>query len=365
MFKDSDERLCRLFARHTSDSGVAGAVVECLERRLSEIAMQFDPLAKIREVEFPTIPANRYPSFIYYFVPGANFSSHKPQPSPPTHSDFVYSADGIGLNLGCPVRLALALEALDYVTENERAEIKQNIATPHKHLPAVEELLWLRGWQSQTNCRRGGSLVGSTNVDWFFNAAGQPLYLEAKFRPADWPLMTDDGTHRPIEGGLLKNAAKKFPGQRDNKALHVVGVTGPADMSEWLAHAYGRELETYEQIDAVVYRSFASMTHVLSLNENTTDKVINLLTTPRVGALPTNYFIPSLQTAKEQRVKLRQSEQKAERLKTSAVFSRSLKPHFDKAVQIVEEDFYRMNIKSRGENDEPLFEVIPRLIPVH
>jgi len=261
-----------------------------------------------------------------------------------------------------PGAIAQALVALDYLDDADQSEIKVNLATPHKHLPAVEELLWLRGWKAQTGCRRGGNLLRNKDVDWFFKSQSNPVFLEAKFRPSDWPMLADRGTYRPIKGGLLKNAANKFPLERTEGALHLVGITGPSHQDEWYVHAFGSELEDYPQIDAVVYRSLISMTHVLSTSVSAASKVIEMLATLKVDALPINYFVPFLGTARETRIREREAQGTPSTPRKSAVVCRALKPEFYRSVPVLPEGFYRMNVKGHTLEGEPLLEVVPRVI---
>ena len=51
--------------------------------------------------------------------------------------------DGFGLNFGCPLRLKRAIELLESLSSHEQRESREGLKSATKHLPTVEELLWL------------------------------------------------------------------------------------------------------------------------------------------------------------------------------------------------------------------------------
>lgn len=181
----SDELLVRLFQRHFVDP--ASALIR-LEKHLAAIRLPFDLKAKLRELTYPPQPMlpNGFQSSIYYYVPNSGWGSGKKSSTNPLDINFVYSGDGIGLNLGCPVRLLRALDTLAALSPKDQIELKDSLANPTQHLATVEELLWITVWKSPSDLRRGGAIPGAKgNVDWALKACGFPLYLEAKFRPSD------------------------------------------------------------------------------------------------------------------------------------------------------------------------------------
>jgi hypothetical protein len=196
-------------------------------------------------------------------------------------------------------------------------------------------------------------------VDWFLKSSGYPIHLEAKFRPSDWPAHTDLGTFQAIQGSLLGSASKKFP-VVPKEALHVVGITGFADLTLQRVHEFGRELGTHPQIHAVVYRSMAQMTHVLSLHQEARDRLLALIEKPSNRDFPTNYGILFHIAQRDGRVAAR-SDLKIGVSPTadSNVFCYGVRPRPDSPVPKCPEGAYRVNI-TRGLEDEPIFKAIPK-----
>jgi hypothetical protein len=227
----------------------------------------------------------------------------------------------------------------------------------------VEELLWLNGWKSPSEVRRGGTLPGAKgNVDWALKAAGYPVCLEAKFRPSDWPRNTDQGTFLPIGGSFLGKAAHKFPNPPREAVLHLVGITAFENITNEIAHLIGQELEATPQVHGVIFRTFAQMTHVLSLDADIEGKVFNLLTTAAAKDFPTNYFVPCHIQQRDQRVGQRaKAASGSSRRSKSRVFCRGNRPRIDSPILIPETDAYRMKV-TRGADGEPRFQAIPKEI---
>lgn len=356
-----DQLLLRLFARHFEDPIAA---LLRLDRHLAGIRLPFSLRTQLRELDHPPqprLPAG-IPSLIYYYVPNSGWGSNNPFPSNPLNSNFVYSSDGVGLNLGCPVRLLRALDALARLPSADHHEIEEGLASATKHLATVEELLWANGWQSPSELRRGGTLAGARgNVDWALNADGCPVYVEAKFRPSDWPRNTDQGTFVPIGGSFLAKAAHKFPKSPRDAALHLVAITAFENITNDIVHLIGAELESHPQIHAVVFRTFAQMTHVLSLDAGIGDRVLGLLATPSVREYPTNYAILFNIDQREKRLAERASSGASPGTRpNSRVLCWGLKPHMDAPVIIPEPGAYRLKLLSRGPDGEPAFESVPK-----
>lgn len=355
--------LVRLLCPHYDD---AVAAFQRLERNLANVELPFDDLyAQFRELEFPAQPClpNGMPSFIYYFVPNSGWGSHNAPPIDPLDSTFVGTGDGIGMNFGCPVRLARALDALNGLKPEDQEEVKKELKAPNKHLAIVEELLWLNGWKARSDAQRGGRLVGGSNVDWFLTTHDFPLYLESKFRPSDWARLSDQGTFQSVDGGLLKNAAKKFPIIPKDGALHIVGITGPASLTEEFVHDFGRELETYPQIHGIIYRAMTQMTHVISLHAGVVERLLHVIAQPSIRDFPTNYIVNWHIKQRNERVK--QREALPPRPKANAVskaICSSIQPRFDARVVVAPEGAYNANIKSRRDDGEPTFIAIPKEI---
>jgi hypothetical protein len=356
----SDELLIRLFERYFDDS--AQALLR-LERHLAQITLPFNLRSQLRELQFPAQPGlpSGVPSFIYYYVPGSGWGSVNQPPSDPLDMDFVYSGDGVGLNLGCPVRLLRALDVLAQLPDQDRKEARDGLASSTKHLATVEELLWSSGWKSQTELRRGGTIPGAKgDVDWSFKATGFPIYLEAKFRPSDWPRITDQETYVPKAGTFLAKALHKFPHPPNEPALYLVGIIAFANLTEEVLNVMGAELAAAPQIHGVIFRTLNQMTHVVARDAGMRDQILALLKPPSIRDYPTNYVVLFHIEERNKRV--------AERGKTPAqpapqspeVVSWHLHPRFDSPVTVPEPGAYRATIPSRGADGEPNFQVIPK-----
>jgi hypothetical protein len=358
----SDELLLRLFGRHFDDPVAA---LFRLDKCLRTISLSFDLRAQLRELEYPPQPGlpKGVPSFIYYYVPNSGWGSDKPVPADPLHSSFVYATDGIDLNMGCPVRLVRAFDFFARLPEKDQEEVKEGLGSATKHLATVEELLWLSAWKSPSDLGRGGALPGAKgNVDWALKSGGFPLYLEAKFRPSDWPRLTDQGTFVPMGGSFLGKAAHKFPNPPHEAALYIVGITAFDNLTSDLVRRLGQELEANPQIHGVVFRSLTHMTHVLSLERGLLDKVFNLLATPAARDFPTNYSVASQIQQCNERVTQRAEQNSNSSDKVfSRVLCRGLQPRLDEPVPILD-DAYRATITSRGANGEPHFQLIPKYL---
>jgi hypothetical protein len=153
----NDELLNRLY-RHQFDEPMAA--LRRLDAHLTTLILPFDLKAQIRELTFPPQPGlpSGLPSFIYYFVPDSRPGTDQPTEKDPR--SFLNAADGIGLNLGCPVRLLRTLDALAQLSAADQRSPRAGLGNAREHLSTVEELLWLTGWKSPASLRRGGQFAG-------------------------------------------------------------------------------------------------------------------------------------------------------------------------------------------------------------
>lgn len=356
----ADELLIRLFRRHFADPVAA---LRRLDAHLASAQLPFELKEQVRELPFPPQPGmpDGMPSCIYYFVPGSRRGSDQPVRRDPLHPSFVNSCDGIGLNLGCPVRLLRAMDALAQLPPGDRRSPLAGLCNPPEHLNAVEELLWLTGWRSPSSMRRGGQFAGLRgDVDWFLEIAGYPVFVEAKFRRSDWPRLTDGMDFVRMGDGFLSSAAHKFPDPPHTAAIHVVGITTFTNITEEIAHLVGTELEAAPQIHAVVVRSLLQMTHVISLSVEIRDRVLGLLAVPSIREFPVNHSVFFHRQQREERVVQRP------KAPTSAGASKavcwSIQPQGSVPFPMPEPGLYRLSIPSRGSDGEPHFQVIPKYL---
>ena len=283
-------------------------------------------------------------------------------PADPLAPDFVTVTDGVSLNLGCPVRLLRALDILASIQPNDRKEIKEGLLNPYQHFATIEELLWTSVWKSPSDLSRGGTLPGAKgNVDWRLKSQGFPLFLEAKFRPSDWPRLTDKGTFEPMTGSFLGKALHKFPDPPHEAALYVVGITTYDNLTEAVKNQIGQELEKLPQIHCVIFRALTHMTHVLSIYLDIRDRIFSLLATPKAREYPTNYAVLSHIQQRDKRVAERQKVGKSKKA-NSPVYCWGVRPDIDEPIPMLE-DQYRMNVVSRGSDGEPKFEAVPKFLP--
>jgi hypothetical protein len=355
----SDKLLIRLFQRHFSD---AVAALRRLDTHLASVELPFDLKAQLRELPYPPQPGlpNGIPSFIYYFVPNSRRGTDQPMQEDPLHPSFVNVCDGIGLNLGCPVRLLRALDVLTQLSSEDQQQPKDGLKHPCGHLTAVEELLWLTGWKSPSSLRRGGQFAEmSGDVDWALQANGFPIFVEAKFRRSDWPRLSDRDTFVQMGEGFLSSAAHKFPDPPQVAGLHVVGITTFDNIDEDIMHGIGHELEATPQIHAVVIRSLLQMTHVISLSVEVRDRVLGLLNIPTISDFPVNHGVFFHREQRDKRIACRPQQ-------VAATHSRavcwSLQPQGVVPFPMPEADIYRLDIPLRGVHGEPHFKVIPKYL---
>jgi hypothetical protein len=356
----NDELLIRLFQRHYADPVAA---LRRLDAHLGSVELPFNLVAQLRELPYPPQPGlpNGLPSFIYYFVPNSRRGTDQPTKEDPLHPSFVNACDGIGLNLGCPVRLLRALDALAQLPSDHQHQPRAGLRTAPEHLSAVEEILWLTGWKSPSSFRRGGQFAGiSGDVDWALQASGCPIYVEAKFRRSDWPRLSDGKTFSRLGEGFLSNATHKFPDPPQVAALHIVGITTFDNIDEDIMHGIGRELEATPQVHAVVIRSLLGMTHVISLSIEIRDRVLGLLTVPTISDFPVNHGVIYHGGQRDKRVASRLPQQAG--TTPSKAVCWSIKPRGVVPCPMPEPGMYRLDIPSRGADGEPHFKIIPKFL---
>ena len=355
----SDEILYRLFQRHFDDPAAA---LHRLNEHLAIVDLPFDLKAQLRELQFPAQPSlpDGMPSFIYYFVPDSRRGTGQQIYTSPLHPSFLNSGDGIGLNLGCPVRLLKALDALTQLSPIDQNAPKNALKHGPGHLSAVEELLWLTGWKRPTSIQRGGMLEGQNgDIDWRFQIDSNTIYLEAKFRRSDWVRLSDGGFPAELDQDYLSNSAHKFSRSSDGRVLHIVGITTFDNLNEDILHRIGHELESTPQIHAVVNRSLLGMTHIISLSVEIRDRVLRLLEVPNITDFPGNHGVIYDRIQRDARIAI-QPEKTGARI--SNVVCWPVVPFGVLPFPIPEADLYRFAIPSRGSDGEPHFKIIPQFI---
>ncbi len=350
--------LLNLFQRHLPDPAEAiarlQAGIECLD-------LPFDPLGRIREMAYPPQPGlpEGLPPFVYYFVPGSGQGSERPLPTDPVNLSYLKGGDGIGLNLGCPLRLLRVIDALSQLSDVDAAPSVAMLRDPRNHLAAVEETLWTIGWRANRIARGVQFASQSGDVDWRIEAGGIVVHLEAKFRRSDWARLVDYDTYFKAGDGFLSNALHKFPVNATAGELHIVGITTFDDVSEHLLEAVSAELLAAPQIHAVVIRSMLQMTHLLSCDAAVIQTLKSSLAVPDARTLPPHYPVIFHIEQRDERRRLRQT------LPTSAgpqVVHEWFAPDHVQTIALPEPAMYRMALGHRSVDGEPTFTMIPKYL---
>jgi hypothetical protein len=350
--------LLRLFARHSRSPNQAIARFKHL---LAEAGLPFDPTGQLREMTYPPQPSlpHGLPSFIYYFVPGSGQGSEVPLPASAWSPAFLKSADGIALNLGCPLRLWRALEGLQKLTEAERAPLLAPLRDPRNHLAALEEALWINGWKVDA-VRRGAQLPGAKgDVDWRLEAGGTVVHLEAKFRRSDWARLVHPESFVKSGDGFLSKALHKFPERKPGTELHVVGITVFDEGTERLLDAVDAELQASPQIHGVVIRGMLQMTHVLARDAPMAQRLKELIAVPNGGALPGHYPVMFHIEQREARAQAATALPEARPRRCNHHW---IGPVGGPKLPEPERGLYRLSIPQRESNGEPHFNIIPQFL---
>jgi hypothetical protein len=354
------ELLVRLYRRHVTDPVAA---LHRLESHLKSVDLPFDLTAQLRELEYPPQPGlpNGLPSFIYYYVPNSRRGSEQTSKYEALHPSFLNTADGIGLNLGCPVRLLRALDALSQLPPNDQCESRHDLRCSTEHLCGIEELLWLTGWKSTNSLKRGGQIPGAKgDVDWSLVSNELPILIEAKFRQSDWPRLSEKNSFVLLGNGFLSNALHKFPTTLQSTVIQAVGLTMFDNIDEQIMHLIGLELQKAPQIHAVIVRSLLGMTHVISLSVEIRDRVLKMLSRPSINDFPVNHGIIFGASQRDARVANKLSTDK-EALTSKAVCW-SIEPSGKLSYPVPPPDIYRLDIPTRGADGEPHFKIIPKYL---
>ena len=147
--RDSEQLLSALFVKRYGAS--AWQMLGPFLGALSRTQLPFDFLEQIRRHEYlgyvgyedgmPTITITSFRKL-------DGEASGRPRRIRSLDRASVYSMDGFGLNFGCPLRLARAIEILEQLPAPERHDSRHALASSTKHLSTVEELLWFDVWRN-------------------------------------------------------------------------------------------------------------------------------------------------------------------------------------------------------------------------
>lgn len=326
--------------------------------------MPFDLRAATRKHEYPGYPGYEQglPTVYYYFVPGSGWGSESGPPSDPLDPAFVRSMDGFGLNFGCPLRLARALELLEQLPVDQQSDCRRGLGSATQHLATVEELLWLDTWREPTTAKRILETTRKT-YDWLIGFDDITLRLECKFRPSDWPRLIDGPAHLPMVGALTGKAREQL-GTAAAGELNVLAVTGIAPVSDAFREYCRDELERAPNIDALVYRRFVGETAVFSLDPQVSATIAHKIPPQPAQPFQPFYFMFTHRAEAARRQSQRQRDSCAASGISVAGLNEVEIPSLPPRRVFYEPPLpYRCELKQRLASGEPVFEHVPPYLP--
>jgi hypothetical protein len=360
-----------LFDSHYPDGPTALAR---FREHLAEAKLGFDVEANINELKQPpqaSFPRG-LPSFIYYYVPGTQFGSVKKLPAGACNAAHAFSSDGIGLNLGCPIRLSRAFDVLFSLKPEYRNEPLAQLKATKNHFACVEELLWLTLWKYKSEVSRGGELVLSkeghkaADIDWFFFSDGIPIYLEVKFRPTDW-LRSRDCGGRNVNDGFFGDIGHKFPKEKSVFRKCLAAVTGFAEPITGVAEAdksffalCEKKLLSTPGLNGILYRSLLGVIYICSLDKSVIVQIAPLIRYPELREYPACYPVAFNRVLHAQREeKKKQTNVDQQKLPEHSRLVYAILPDNTPTPQVQVQYPYHYDIAQRSKEGAPTFQHIP------
>lgn len=280
-------------------------------------------------------------------------------------SAHAFTSDGIGLNMGCPVRLARALEVLFSLKPVDQKEPLAQIRARKNHFACVEELLWLTLWENQTEVSRGGEIIPrksgnkTGDVDWFFISNGIPIYLEAKFRPTDWMRNPDCGGE-VVDDGFFGDIGHKFPNEKSSFRKCIAAITGFAEPGHGNTDnsffaLCEKKLLSSPGLDAILYRSLLGPIYVCSLDRGVVARIFALIRYPELNEYPPCYPVLFNRKFREDRVAVKKQTRLLEQGRIFFAIAPDNKP-----TPLFQPQYpYRYSIPKRGQKGEPHIQNVP------
>jgi hypothetical protein len=246
--------------------GLSGAQMDEFLRLLDKFDLGFNWATLWRKMEYPRQRGYRdmEPS-IYYFVPGTEFGQATLNKHP---TKFVYSAVGVGLTFGCPLRLYYALKALVSLGKAEQKSCLSNLRNRPQHLSTIEELLWPGGFKANAPAKRGPG-----TVDWEVQTDAGRLCVEVKYKPSDWARVADAGF---IHNDWITKAAKQL-GPKCEGSYNVVGITTFTEVDRAVISQVKRGLHFNQNVDALVVKPIKGGFLVCSRSASLTSALMSVL----------------------------------------------------------------------------------------
>lgn len=355
-----------LFERHYPEDPYA---LKRFRGHIAQARLDFDVETSIGVLEAPpqaSFPVG-LPPFVYYYIYGTNFGTVKKLPATSENSTHTFTSDGIGLNMGCPIRLARALDVLFSLKPEDQNEPAALIRARKNHFACVEELLWLTVWKRQTEIGRGGELVPkangvkSGNIDWLFFSDGTPIFLEVKFRPTDWMRRPECGSG-VVDEGFFDDIGHKFPTEKSAFRRCLVAITGFAepitdapDFDNGFLAMCEKKLSLTPGLDAILYRTLLGPIYVCSLDRQVVADVSGLIRFPAFHEYPPSYPIIFNRKLRDGRVAAKEVRMVPQigRLVFAIVPDNQPSPTFQPKYP------YHCNIPKRGQKGQPQFQNIP------
>lgn len=332
-------------------------------RIVSRTNLPFDLSEQLRRHEYPGYPGYEQglPTVYYYFVPESGWGSEHAFPTKPLDPGFVRSMDGFGLNFGCPLRLKRALELLESLPISEQKSCREGLASPTKHFPMVEELLWLEVWKDGTDKHHLQETTTKTH-DWNIIFPDKLLRVECKFRPSDWPRLIDGSAHFPLAGSLTRKASEQL-GRAALNELNVLAVTGVAPITNAFQEFCSAELQQAKNIAALVYRSFAGETALISKDHDVAAEISDKIPPQEAQPFQPFYFLCT-HRAEAQRRQQHRAKATRESLLGANVTRIDIESLPPRKILFEPPLPYRMNLVKRLPTGEPVFEHVPPYLPL-
>jgi len=353
-----------LFDRHYPDASNA---LKRFREHLAAAQLDFDVEASIEVLDSPPQASfpHGLPSFIHYYIYGTQFGTVKKIPAAADDSAHAFTSDGIGLNMGCPIRLARALDVLFSLKPEDQKEPLAQIKARKNHFACVEELLWLTLWKNQAEVGRGGELVPQVkgkkggDVDWFFISNGTPIYLEVKFRPTDWMRNPDCGGDA-VDEDFFGKIGHKFPAEKSSLRKCVAAITGFAepghsDADNSFFALCEKKLLSTPGLDAILYRSLLGPIYVCSLSQDVVGQIFALIRYPEFSEYPPCYPVLFNRKLREDRAAIKKQTRLPEQGRIVFAIAPDNKPNPSFQPQFP----YRCSIPKRGQKGEPRIQNVP------
>lgn len=356
--RESEQLLSALFVKRYG--GSAWQMLERFLAALNRTELPFALVDQIRRHEYPGYAGyeDGMPTIYYYFVPRTGWGSVRPAPQDPLDRSFVYSMDGFGLNFGCPLRLARAIEILELLPTKEQHDSRHALASTSKHLSAVEELLWFDLW-SDASARRRVREGSAKTFDWSVEFENLRLRVECKFRPSDWPRLIDGTAHLPMTGALT-NKAREQLGIAATGEINVLAVTGIAEVTDSFRRFCQGELRRAPNIGALIYQRFVGQVSVFSLEPESASLLAQKIPAQQSQPFQEFYFLMTDRQQATLRSKGREAAESTSLVATledlTEISILSLRPRRHLQEPPLP---YRCTLSSRAVSGEPLFQNVP------